>query len=94
MKVIPSQIEFTLPSPKLGIESLPVVDPPWLPKIKTKINTIHDSGQVSRLNPLQLFLHFSFHSFLSFIFLFIFCNRRLCTTTTDVYTTCCQSWQQ
>jgi hypothetical protein len=46
MKVVPSQIEFTLPSPKLGIECLPVVDPPWLPKIKTKINTIHDSGQV------------------------------------------------
>jgi len=47
MKVVPSQIEFTLPSPKVGIESLPVVDPPWLPKVKTKISTIHDSGQVN-----------------------------------------------
>ena len=47
MKVAPSQIEFTLPSPKLGIESLPVIDPPWVPKFKTKINTIHDRGQVS-----------------------------------------------
>ena len=67
MKVAPSQIEFTLPSPKLGIESLPVVDPPWLPKIKTKINTIHDSGQVrhSFLNLTQ-FKRFFFCSFGSF----------------------------
>lgn len=28
-KVPPPGIEFTLPSPKIGIESLPVVDPPW-----------------------------------------------------------------
>ena len=46
MKVVPSQIEFTLPSPKLGIESLPIIDPPWIPKTKTKISAIHDSGQV------------------------------------------------
>ena len=49
MKVAPSQIEFTLPSPKLGIESLPVIDPPWVPKFKTKINTIRDTGQVRML---------------------------------------------
>ena len=47
MKVVPSQIEFTLPSPKLGIESLPIIDPPWIPKTRTKISTIHESGQVS-----------------------------------------------
>lgn len=48
MKVTPSQIEFTLPSPKIGIESLPVIDPPWLPKIKTKLEEIHikERGQV------------------------------------------------
>ena len=47
MKVVPSQIEFTLPSPKLGIESLPIIDPPWIPRTKTKISTAtHDSGQV------------------------------------------------
>lgn len=28
-KIPPPGIEFTLPSPKIGIESLPVVDPPW-----------------------------------------------------------------
>ena len=39
MKVTPSQIEFTLPSPKLGIESIPVIDPPWTPKAKTKISS-------------------------------------------------------
>ncbi|XP_037944678.1 protein unc-80 homolog isoform X2 [Teleopsis dalmanni] len=35
-KVPPGGIEFTLPSPKIGIESLPVVDPPWLPVQQTK----------------------------------------------------------
>ena len=50
MKVAPSQIEFTLPSPKLGIESLPVIDPPWVPKFKTKINTIHERGQVTMIS--------------------------------------------
>lgn len=32
-KVPPPGIEFTLPSPKIGIESLPVVDPPWSPRL-------------------------------------------------------------
>lgn len=35
-KVPPPGIEFTLPSPKIGIESLPVIDPPWSPRQKTK----------------------------------------------------------
>lgn len=35
-KVPPPGIEFTLPSPKIGTESLPVVDPPWTPRTKTK----------------------------------------------------------
>lgn len=35
-KVPPPGIEFTLPSPKIGIECLPVVDPPWTPRTKTK----------------------------------------------------------
>lgn len=35
-KVPPPGIEFTLPSPKIGIESLPVVDPPWCPRTQTK----------------------------------------------------------
>ncbi|XP_067617924.1 protein unc-80 homolog isoform X6 [Eurosta solidaginis] len=35
-KVPPGGIEFTLPSPKIGIESLPVVDPPWMPVQQTK----------------------------------------------------------
>lgn len=35
-KVPPPGIEFTLPSPKIGIESLPVVDPPWCPRYQTK----------------------------------------------------------
>lgn len=35
-KVPPPGIEFTLPSPKIGIESLPVVDPPWSPRLRNK----------------------------------------------------------
>ncbi|XP_055382818.1 protein unc-80 homolog isoform X2 [Condylostylus longicornis] len=35
-KVPPPGIEFTLPSPKIGIESLPVVDPPWSPLTQVK----------------------------------------------------------
>ncbi|KXJ74140.1 hypothetical protein RP20_CCG014272 [Aedes albopictus] len=35
-KVPPPGIEFTLPSPKIGIESLPVVDPPWSPRQQNK----------------------------------------------------------
>ena len=48
MKVTPSQIEFTLPSPKIGIENLPVVDSPWMPKLKTKVENldIRRRGQV------------------------------------------------
>lgn len=39
-KVPPPGIEFTLPSPRIGIESLPVVDPPWMPQVKTKVEEI------------------------------------------------------
>ncbi|CAB4054728.1 UNC80 [Lepeophtheirus salmonis] len=49
MKVTPSQIEFTLPSPKLGVESLPVIDPCWIPRYKTKIEDVtiqHDKSQM------------------------------------------------
>ncbi|XP_055584997.1 protein unc-80 homolog [Uranotaenia lowii] len=35
-KIPPPGIEFTLPSPKIGIESLPVVDPPWSPRQQNK----------------------------------------------------------
>jgi protein unc-80 len=35
-KVPPPGIEFTLPSPKIGIEALPVVDPPWQPRQQSK----------------------------------------------------------
>lgn len=48
-KVPPPGIEFTLPSPKIGIESLPVVDPPWMPQVKTKVEevTISQESHVS-----------------------------------------------
>lgn len=48
-KVPPPGIEFTLPSPKIGIESLPVVDPPWMPQVQTKVEevTISQESHVS-----------------------------------------------
>ncbi|XP_050693714.1 protein unc-80 homolog isoform X3 [Eriocheir sinensis] len=39
-KVPPHGIEFTLPSPKIGVESLPVVDPPWMPHFKTNVDEV------------------------------------------------------
>lgn len=55
-KVPPPGIEFTLPSPKIGIESLPVVDPPWMPQVKTKVEevTINQEHHVSLKQALKL----------------------------------------
>ncbi|XP_045467085.1 protein unc-80 homolog isoform X2 [Harmonia axyridis] len=39
-KVPPPGIEFTLPSPKIGIESLDVVDSPWELYVKTKVEEV------------------------------------------------------
>lgn len=52
-KVPPPGIEFTLPSPKIGIESLPVVDPPWVPQVQTKVEevTISQESHVSIKKP-------------------------------------------
>lgn len=50
-KVPPPGIEFTLPSPKIGIESLEVVDSPWELLVKTKVEevTINQERHVSNL---------------------------------------------
>ncbi|KAL0270475.1 UNVERIFIED_CONTAM: hypothetical protein PYX00_007876 [Menopon gallinae] len=47
-KVPPPGIEFTLPSPKIGIESLPVVDPPWIPQVQTKVEEVTISQESHR----------------------------------------------
>ncbi|XP_046393341.1 protein unc-80 homolog [Ischnura elegans] len=47
-KVPPPGIEFTLPSPKIGIEMLPVVDPPWMPQVKTKVEEVTISQESHR----------------------------------------------
>ncbi|KAK6755866.1 hypothetical protein RB195_014325 [Necator americanus] len=39
-KVPPPGIDFTLPSPPIGQSQLPVVDPPWMPHLKTKIEEL------------------------------------------------------
>ncbi|XP_050528266.1 protein unc-80 homolog isoform X3 [Daktulosphaira vitifoliae] len=39
-RVPPPGIEFTLTSPKIGIECLPTVDPPWMPQVETKVEEV------------------------------------------------------
>lgn len=53
-KVPPPGIEFTLPSPKIGIESLPVVDPPWMPQVKTKVEEVTAISQESHVSLIAL----------------------------------------
>uniref|UniRef100_A0A914DS60 Protein unc-80 homolog n=1 Tax=Acrobeloides nanus TaxID=290746 RepID=A0A914DS60_9BILA len=39
-KVPPPSIDFTLPSPPIGQNQLVVVDPPWMPHVKTKVEEL------------------------------------------------------
>ncbi|XP_071097692.1 protein unc-80 homolog [Haliotis cracherodii] len=39
-KVPPPSIDFTLPSPTIGLPKLTVVDPPWMPHFKAKIEEV------------------------------------------------------
>lgn len=39
-RIPPPGIEFTLTSPKIGIECLPTVDPPWMPQVETKVEEV------------------------------------------------------
>ncbi|GFO03526.1 unc-80-like protein, partial [Plakobranchus ocellatus] len=39
-KLPPPSIDFTLPSPCIGLPSLTVVDPPWMPHFKTNIEEV------------------------------------------------------
>jgi hypothetical protein len=50
-KVPPHSIEFTLPSPRIGVESMPVVDPPWMPHVRTRVQevTLNQDTHVSLL---------------------------------------------
>lgn len=40
LKISPPCIEFVLPSPPIGIPSTQPVDPPWMPKAKTKVEEV------------------------------------------------------
>lgn len=48
-KIPPPSIDFVLPSPTIGLPSLSVVDPPWTPHFKTKVEevTINHEESVS-----------------------------------------------
>ena len=39
-QVPPPSIDFVLPSPTIGLPCLPVVDPPWSPHFKTKVEEV------------------------------------------------------
>lgn len=57
-KVPPPGIEFTLPSPKIGIESLPVVDPPWSPRHQNMEMTFDQERDVRNKKFLGSFCFF------------------------------------
>ncbi len=40
MQILPPSIEFVLPSAALGIANLQVVDPPWMPHVKTRFQKV------------------------------------------------------
>lgn len=46
-KVPPPMIEFTLPSPKIALDTMPVPDPPWMPTIKSKVEEVTISQEQS-----------------------------------------------
>ena len=40
LKLPPAAIEFTIPSPRIALECKPVVDPPYMPIVKTKVDEV------------------------------------------------------
>lgn len=40
LKMPPPSIDFVLPSPTIGLSNLPIVDPPWMPHFKTKVEEV------------------------------------------------------
>ena len=52
IQVPPPSIDFVLPSPTIGLQTLPVIDPPWQPHFKSKVEevTINQEQSVSASN--------------------------------------------
>jgi hypothetical protein len=73
-KVPPPGIEFTLPSPKIGIESLPVVDPPWMLEVKTKVEEVTIS-QDSHVSCMNILMYTGFMIMCSFPFRLQLCSK-------------------
>jgi len=55
LQVPPPSIDFVLPSPTIGLPVLPIIDPPWMPHFKTKVEevTINQTESVSWLWSFQ-----------------------------------------
>ncbi|KAK6194683.1 hypothetical protein SNE40_000272 [Patella caerulea] len=47
-KIPPPGIDFTLPSPTIGLPNLTVIDPPWMPHFKTKIEEVTINQEESK----------------------------------------------
>lgn len=74
-KVPPPGIEFTLPSPKIGIESLEVVDSPWELLVKTKVEEV----TINQERHVSLFINYlSTTSSFSFLLLYNFYRFNYC----------------
>lgn len=55
-RIPPPGIEFTLTSPKIGIECLPIVDPPWMPQVETKVEEV-TIGQDTHVSVYYLYTY-------------------------------------
>lgn len=56
LQVPPPSIDFTLPSPTIGLPKQDPIDPPWIPHFKAKIEevTVNQEQTVSLCNPEEL----------------------------------------
>jgi protein unc-80 len=48
LKISPPCIDFVLPSPLIGLSSIPVSDPPWMPKAKAKMEEVTINQEEAR----------------------------------------------
>ena len=63
LKLPPPTIEFTLPSPKIALSSMPVANPPWLPQSKYKVEEVTlNQEQTLQVNETFRFILFFWSS--------------------------------
>lgn len=55
LQISPPCIEFVLPSPPVGIPFLQPVDPPWMPKMKAKVEEVTINQKEVAVSELKTF---------------------------------------